>query len=248
MFQQVPSYSTAFVAGLLSFLTPCVLPLVPGYLSFISGVSLSELQARDREDKWKKLMPVIASTLLFILGFTLVFMASGATAFAAGRALNEYREWLIRLAGVVVIVLGLHMAGAFTIKALHQEKRLQGGKGGSLPRAFLLGLAFAFGWTPCLGPILGGIWGLAMRQETVGQALVLMAFYSAGLAIPFFITGIAVDSFFKAFDKIKLHFRKIEIGAGALLVAIGFIMVINRFDYLKLIFQFILPDQVNLWG
>ncbi len=247
IFQQVPGYLTAFTAGLISFVTPCVLPLVPGYISFISGVSLSDLEAKE-EDKWKKLVPVMACTLAFVLGFTLVFMASGATAFALGQALARYKEWLVRAAGLVIIILGLHMAGAFKIQALYQEKRFAGGRGGSLPRAFVLGIAFAFGWTPCVGPILGGILGLAIRENTVNKALGLMAFYSAGLALPFFITGLAVDSFFNAFDRIKNHFRKIEIGAGALLVVIGVLMVVNRFDYLKHLFQLILPDSVNLWG
>jgi cytochrome c-type biogenesis protein len=248
LFQQVPGYLTAFGAGLLSFLTPCVLPLVPGYISFISGVSLSDLENRAEEERWKKLMPVMATTLFFVLGFSLVFIMSGATAFALGQALARYKDWLVRGAGLIIIILGLHMAGAFRIQALYQEKRFQGGKGGSLPRAFVLGIAFAFGWSPCVGPILGGILGLAIREDTVYKALGLMAAYSAGLALPFFITGLAVDSFFKAFDRIKNHFHKIEIGAGALLVIIGLLMVVNRFDYLKHVFQLILPDSVNLWG
>ncbi len=248
MFQQAPSYTTAFVAGLLSFLTPCVLPLVPGYISFVSGVSLAELQDPAAESRWKRKLPVIFSTLVFILGFSIVFSLSGATAFAVGQAVSEYKEWLVRAAGVVIIILGLHMAGAFKIRALSFEHRFQGGTGGSLPKAFVLGLAFAFGWTPCIGPILGGIWGLAMKQETVWQALALMGFYSAGLAIPFLVTGVAVDTFFKAFDRIKHHFRKIEIGAGVLLIIIGLMMVLNQFELLRAFFQDILPGTVNEWG
>jgi cytochrome c-type biogenesis protein len=165
-----------------------------------------------------------------------------------GKALGQHKDILIRIAGAVIIVLGLHMAGAFKIKALYSEKRFEGGQGGSLPRAFVLGLAFAFGWTPCVGPILGGILGLAANQERVGEALGLMGLYCAGLAIPFFLTGLMVDRFFKAFDRIKVHFRKIEIGAGALLVVIGLMMVINRFHYLKQLFNLILPDSVNFLG
>jgi cytochrome c-type biogenesis protein len=112
----------------------------------------------------------------------------------------------------------------------------------------LLGVAFAFGWTPCVGPILGGILGLVAYQDKTGQALALMLFYSAGMAIPFFITGIAVDSFFKTFDRIKDHFRKIEIGSGVLLVLIGLLMVTNSFSYLKVFFQWVLPESVNFWG
>ena len=249
MFQQAPSYLTAFIAGLLSFLTPCVLPLVPGYLSFISGVSLEEMTATDdAAQTWKRRKDVLLTTLAFIVGFSIVFILSGLTAFAVGQAVAQYKEWLIRAAGVVVIVLGLHMAGVFRIGKLYQEKRFQGGQGGTLPRAFLLGLAFAFGWTPCLGPILGAILGLAMNQDKLVQALILMVLYSAGLAIPFFIAGLAVDVFFKAFDKIKVHFHKIEIGAGALLVVIGLFMVVDRFGYLKTLFDYVLPDFVKMWG
>lgn len=248
MFQQAPGYLAAFLGGLISFLTPCVLPLVPGYISFISGVSLAELEGKEGVGKREKLLPVLTTTLVFILGFSLVFIASGLTAFAAGRVIVQYKEWLIRIAGLVIIALGLHMAGVFRIPALYQEKRFQGGPGGSLPRAFMLGLAFAFGWTPCVGPILGGIWGLAMKQDRFWQALVLMLFYCAGLAIPFLVTGLAVDRFFQAFDKIKVHFHKIEIAAGTLLVIIGAMMVVNWFKYLKILFQWVLPDSAAMWG
>ena len=248
MFQQVPGYMAAFLAGLLSFLTPCVLPLVPGYISFVSGVSLSELQEGDEEGKAGRMLPVLLCTLAFVLGFSLVFISVGISAHKLIALFPQFKLWMIRVGGLVVIMLGLHMAGAFKIQALYQEKRFEGGAGGSLPRAFLLGLAFAFGWTPCVGPILGGILGLAAYQDRTGQALVLMILYSLGMALPFILTGLAVDWFFKAFDRIKDHFRKIEIGSGVLLIAIGLMMVIGRFDYLKKFFQLILPDQVNLWG
>mgnify|MGYP000291887658 CR=1 FL=1 len=249
MFQQAPSYLTAFFAGLLSFLTPCVLPLVPGYLSFISGVSLEELSGRaEAEGAGRRRRAVLLSTLMFVTGFSIVFILTGLTAFAVGQAMAQYKEWLIRVAGVVVIVLGLHMAGGFRIGKLYQEKRFQGGRGGSLPRAFILGLAFAFGWTPCIGPILGGIWGLAMNQDRFFQALALMALYSAGLAIPFILTGLAVETFFKAFDRVKAHFHIIEVGAGILLVVIGLFMVVNKFTYLKALFDYILPEAVKMWG
>jgi len=248
LLQQTPGYLAAFMGGLISFLTPCVLPLVPGYISFISGVSLAELQAEDKDDRWKRIMPVVLTTLAFILGFSIVFILSGATVYAVGQAMREYKDWLVRIAGVVIVILGLHMAGAFRISRLDREHRFHSGKGGSVPRAFLLGLAFAFGWTPCMGPILGGIWGLAMKQETVNQALVLMAWYSAGLAIPFFITGVAVDRFMKTFDRIKNHFRKIEIVAGALLMIIGGMMILNRFELLRGLFQLIMPDATATWG
>ncbi len=249
MFQQAPSFFAAFTAGFLSFLTPCVLPLVPGYISFISGVSLSDLQQKEGAGGWKKLIPVMLSTLAFVIGFSLVFVSTGALIQYLGGTLAEYKVWLVRAAGLVIIIFGLHMAGAFKIQALLREKRLDGGaKGGGIPRAFALGVAFAFGWTPCVGPILGAILGLAASQDKIGQAVILMCLYSAGLAIPFFLTGLAVDSFFKAFDKIKRHFRKIEIVAGSLLVVIGVVMFLNQFDLLKDLFLYIVPEKLNTLG
>jgi cytochrome c-type biogenesis protein len=247
MFQQVPDYLTAFTAGVLSFLTPCVLPLVPGYISFISGVSLAELSDLENNERQKYLV-LIATIGAFILGFSLVFILSGLFAFGVGQAIAGYKTLLIRLAGLVIIALGLHMAGVFRISALYREKRFSGGRGGSLPRAFLLGLAFAFGWTPCVGPILGGIWGLAMKQDSWRQALMLMILYSAGLALPFFLAGLMVETFFKFFERVKRYFRAIEIASGGLLVLIGLMMVSNRFHYLKAFFQWLLPDRVNFWG
>ncbi len=249
MFQQVPSYFAAFGAGFLSFLTPCVLPLVPGYISFISGISLTELQGKKKKKDWHKFVPVVLNTLAFILGFSVVFVSTGAFVYYIGEALAEYKIWLVRIAGLVIIVFGLHMAGVFKIKALYKEKRLVGGnKGGSIPRAFLLGFVFAFGWTPCVGPILGAILGLATSEEHISQALILMCLYSAGLAIPFLTTGLAVDRFFSAFDKIKNHFRKIEITAGTLLVVIGTVMALNRFELIKKLFMIIVPESMEMWG
>ncbi len=249
MFQEAPGYFAAFTAGFLSFLTPCVLPLVPGYISFISGVSLAELKDADESHDWRTLLPVVSSTLAFVLGFSVVFVSTGAFVYFIGAAMAEYKIWLIRIAGAVIIVFGLHMAGVFKIQALYKEKRMEGTKkGGSLPRAFLLGLAFAFGWTPCVGPILGAILGLASTKDQIGQALILMCLYSAGMAIPFFITGIAVDSFFSAFDKVKHHFRKIEIASGVLLVLIGAVMLTNQFGLLKKLFIMIIPESMEMWG
>ncbi len=249
MFHQAPGYLAAFTAGILSFLTPCVLPLVPGYISFISGVSLSELKAADAERDWRKLAPVVSSTCAFILGFSLVFISTGAFIYFIGEALAEYKIWLIRAAGLVIILFGLHMAGVLRIRALYSEKRLEAGTaGGSVPRAFVLGFAFAFGWTPCAGPILGAIMGIASTKDQIGQALALMCLYSAGMAVPFFVTGLAVDRFFSLFDRIKNHFRKIEIAAGALLVLIGALMLLDQFGLIEKIFELIVPERLDKWG
>jgi cytochrome c-type biogenesis protein len=247
MLFQSPHLLTAFVAGLLSFLTPCVLPLVPGYLSFISGQSLLEMSSR--ETRKKVLGPVIKSSLSFILGFSVVFVTLGALATTLGQHLAAHKDLLGPIGGVIIIVLGLHMAGVFHIGFLHREARFQGApQAHGAVRAFLLGLAFAFGWTPCVGPILGGILTLAVREDTVRQGIFLLVAYSLGMGVPFFLTGLAVDRFFTFFDRFKHHFRKVEIAAGALLIVIGIFMIVGEFNTLKVFFDRIVPESFSRWG
>ncbi len=239
----MPIYLGSIIAGVVSFLTPCVLPLVPGYISYISGVSLSEMGKSDgKDDSLKNTLPIIYCTLSFIGGFTVIFIAGGATAFALGSAISGHKDILMRLAGEVIILLGLYMIGVLRIGALDREWRFQGGKGGSITGAFLLGMAFAFGWSPCLGPIVGTMLTMASEQETVFQAIGLMILYSIGLAVPFLLTGLAMDTFFKLFDRIKKHLHKIEIGAGVILIILGNLMLLGLFDYLRVFFAWILPE------
>jgi len=247
MLMNTPHLLTAFVAGLLSFLTPCVLPLVPGYLSFISGQSLLEM--RSQETRRKVLGPVMITSLSFILGFSAVFVALGALATALGQHLARHKELLTTFGGAIIIVLGLHMAGVFRLGFLQREARFQGdSKAHGAVRAFLLGLAFAFGWTPCVGPILGGILTLAVREDSVRQGIFLLIAYSLGMGVPFFLTGIAVDRFFTFFDRFKRHFHKVEIAAGALLIAIGLTMIFGEFNTLKVFFDRIVPESFSRWG
>src|SRR5215470_3927750 len=167
----------AFFAGVLSFLSPCVLPLVPGYISLISGATVEELQSKDR----KLLNTVLLHSLMFILGFTLVFVMLGAAATTIGQLMREYKKPLTWIAGIVVIIFGLHLTGIFKIKALYADKRLHSVKGGGSPiGAFLVGFAFAFGWTPCLGPYLSVILGFAGNSETVTKGVILLWVYSLG--------------------------------------------------------------------
>jgi cytochrome c-type biogenesis protein len=215
---------TAFAFGFLSFISPCVLPIVPGYISFISGVSLNEIETTG--DKSKARRKIILNTLFFILGFSLVFILLGATATAVGQFLIDNLPLFSQIAGVIIIVFGLHMAGVFKIKFLQYEKRIHTQtKPLGFLGSFVVGLAFAFGWTPCIGPILGAILGIAAQKETVWQGIVLLTSYSAGLGIPFLITGISISAFYNFFNKIKRYFKMIEIIGGVMLIIVGILMI-----------------------
>src|SRR5437879_4594579 len=182
----------AFTAGLISFLSPCVLPLVPGYISLISGAGLEELRQSDG----RLTRAVVLNSILFILGFTAVFLALGAVATTVGQLVRQHIGVLSKIAGAVIIVLGLHQAGALPIRALYADKRFHGTpKGAAGTRAFLVGSAFGFGWTPCAGPILAVILTLAAAESTVGKGVWLLALYAMGLALPFLMTAFSINSF-----------------------------------------------------
>jgi len=217
------SFIAAFFAGLLSFLSPCILPLIPGYISFISGTTIEEMTGRKSENRGQKTeTKIILNILLFILGFSFVFIALGASATAIGGILQTRLALISKIAGVVIVVFGLHLLGLFKIKAFYSEKRFHlRTKPLGLFGSFILGLAFAFGWTPCIGPILAGILAFAATEEKVLHGVFLLSIYSAGLGIPFLLTGIAINRFFTAYNKIKHHFRKVEIISGILLIIIG---------------------------
>ncbi|HEY7499184.1 MAG TPA: cytochrome c biogenesis protein CcdA [Vicinamibacterales bacterium] len=217
---------TAFGAGFLSFISPCVLPLIPGYLSFVSGVSLEEM--RDDAARAAR-RQVVVSSLAFIVGFSLVFIALGATASVIGKFLFRNEGILNKVAGVLVIVFGLHTMGVFRIPFLETEKRMKAGaKPKSLIGAVMVGMAFGFGWTPCIGPILAGILVLAGRQDTVLEGVLMLAVYSAGLGVPFLLTSIAINTFFAASKRIRRHYHAIELASGALLVGIGLLLFTNQ--------------------
>jgi cytochrome c-type biogenesis protein len=228
----------AFVAGLLSFISPCVLPLIPGYLSYISGLSLDEMRGTPGPGGAAVAVaaPVAArrrillSSLAFVLGFSLVFVGLGASASVIGQFLMERLTLLGKIAGVIIIIFGLHTMGVLRIDWLYAEKRVQTTKKpAGLFGAMVVGIAFAFGWTPCIGPILAGILAIAATQDTVSHGVRLLAIYSLGLAIPFILTSLAIDRFFAAFARIRRHYHKIEIVSGALLVVIGVLIFTNRF-------------------
>ncbi len=218
------SLFAAFTAGLLSFLSPCILTLIPAYLSFISGVSLSEM--RKEESESKSSVKVLSNALFFVIGFSFVFVALGASATFLGKFLIAELGILRRVAGVLVILLGLLVLGVFRIGFLDQEKRYhQRTKPFGLFGSFLVGMAFAFGWTPCIGPILAGILFVASTKETVVQGIGLLGVYSAGLGIPFLLAALAVDRFLRVSSWINRHFQAIKITSGLLLIAVGILML-----------------------
>jgi cytochrome c-type biogenesis protein len=221
----------ALVFGFLSFISPCVLPLVPAYLSYISGHTFEELTGKERRGH------IVAKTLLqaaaFCLGFTAVFLAMGVTATELGSFLTAHKMLFNRVAGIIIIVLGFHMVGVYRIKFLLMEKRFEGKKGRwGIVGTFVVGVAFAFGWTPCIGPFLATLWALAAVQETVWQGFFLLLVYSLGLAIPFLLAAVAVNTFLSAFQKIKQHFRTVEVVGGILLIEFGHIIFFNKLGWL----------------
>jgi len=235
------SLVAAFLGGILSFISPCVLPLVPGYLSFVSGVSLEQMGGAGGTSKQAASgrSRVFVSSLAFVLGFSLVFIALGASATAIGQLVSGQLRLLGKIAGLVIIVFGLHTMGLLKIGWLYRDTRVQTQKKPAGPLgAMLVGIAFAFGWTPFIGPILAGILAIAGTQETVGQGVRLLAVYSIGLGVPFLLTALAVDRFFSAFARIRRYYHAVEIVSGALLVGIGVLIFTNRFT---LIAQWLTP-------
>jgi cytochrome c-type biogenesis protein len=240
-----PAVVMAFIAGLISFLSPCVLPLVPGYLSIISGFSLDQLKGSAHDASLKR--SVIFSSIMFIIGFSITFIALGATATVLGKALLTRMPILLRIAGVIIIIFGLHLLGIFKINALYQDKRLHSVQ---TPRgafgALLLGLAFAFGWSPCIGPILGTIMGIASQQDTVMKGVLLLAIYSLGLGVPFLLTSLGLNHFLAFYGRFKKHFRALEVVSGILIIGIGVLIVTNQMARMNEYFQFLSDIEYKL--
>lgn len=226
----LPLPIAAFLAGIVSFLSPCVLPLVPGYVSLISGVGVEQLQAQET----RLMRKVMLNSISFILGFSLVFIMLGALATGVSQILARYKSVLAQVAGVLIILFGLHLTGIFRIKALYADKRLHSVKGSSTVwGAFVIGFAFAFGWTPCVGPILAGILTLAAAQDTVMKAVMLLAIYSLGLAVPFLVTSLGIERFLKFYSRFRSHMHAVEVASGALLIVLGVLLVMGRFTIIS---------------
>ena len=226
----LPLPIAAFLAGLISFLSPCVLPLVPGYVSLISGAAVEELKAQEN----RLLRKLMMNSVAFIVGFSAVFIALGAISTEVGQLLAMYKSRLSVVAGIVIILFGLHLTGIFKIKALYADARLHKVKGGSTPwGAFVIGFAFAFGWTPCVGPILAVILGFAAAQDSVFKGILLLAVYSLGLAVPFLLTSLGIERFLKFYGRFRAHMRALEVASGMLLIALGGLLVLGRFTLLS---------------
>ena len=222
----LPLPLAAFVAGLISFLSPCVLPLVPGYVSLISGVGVEQLKMKEGE-LFRKVM---LNSAAFFIGFSIVFITLGAISTEVGQVLAQYKSLLARIAGVVIILFGLHLTGILQIKALLADTRLHGLKGSSSAwGAFVIGFAFAFGWTPCVGPILAVVLGFAAAQDTVWKGIFLLAIYSAGLAVPFLLTSLGIERFLKFYNRFKFHMHAVEVASGVFLIGLGILLVMGRF-------------------
>jgi len=233
---------TAFLAGIVSFVSPCVLPLIPAYLSFLTGSSLEELKTQSDVGSRARVM---FHALAFVAGFTVVFMAIGLSASAIGSAFVNYKDWIARIGGVVVIVLGLNMIGLFRIPMLMMDKRVQVRSANrSVFASFLVGIGFAAGWSPCVGPILAGIILLA-AQERYGTATFLLFVYSMGLAIPFLLTAAAITRALGALNRVKRYLGAIEMGAGAFLVATGVVLITGTFGRVAgFFYQYVKPPSL----
>ena len=214
----------AFGAGLISFLSPCVLPLIPGYISFISGSSLNELLTNKKIN----IIPLI----LFTLGFSFVFIMFGAAASYLGQVLLQNSQTLRIIAGLVIIIFSLQLIGIINIGFLNFEKKIYTKKNNNIWFSFVIGMAFGFGWTPCIGPILGSILALASTEETILKAIILLSFYSLGLAIPFILSGYLMQRFLMFSKNFKKNINLVSKGGGAILLITGILILTNQLQVL----------------
>ncbi|MBI4684732.1 MAG: sulfite exporter TauE/SafE family protein [Nitrospirae bacterium] len=221
------SFSFAFVAGVLSFLSPCVLPLVPSYVSFITGISFEDLTGGSDRKRIQRL--TIINSLIFICGFSAVFIALGASSSAVGQLFFQYQEWIRIIGGILIIIFGLFIAGFLRLDFLMRDKKIHlSGKPAGYIGTFVIGMTFAAGWTPCIGPILGTILLYASSKGSTIYGLKLLSVYSLGLAVPFFLSSLAMNSFLSYSKKIQRYMRVIMIISGLLLIIFGVMLLTNR--------------------
>jgi len=230
-----PTLVASFGAGLLSFLSPCTLPLVPGYLAFMSGLGVEEAQARDNTGT------VFTAALLFVLGFSLVFVALGATASYLGSLVHQYHPVLVRAAGVFIILMALVIIGLVQVPALYRERRFHLGRAFGRWSAFPLGMAFAFGWVPCIGPILGAVLGVASTQGTAQQGAALLLAYALGLGVPFLAVALFADRLIHALAPIRRHYGAVNLVGGTVLLVMGIFLVLGTWTQL-------LSPLINWYG
>lgn len=213
------TYLAALIAGLVSFLSPCVLPLVPPYLVYLAGTSLERFADREPEPRVKR--ETVLAACLFVFGFSTVFVSLGASASVIGSLIRAYSGPLATIAGVIIIIMGLHFLGLTRIGLLYRQKRMEVPKPVELWGAYVMGLAFAFGWTPCIGPILAAILAVAAAEQTVTKGASLLAVYSLGLGIPFIVAAFAIEPFAAFLARFRKHMLRVEQAMGALLVLTG---------------------------
>tara|TARA_Y100000768_G_scaffold298855_1_gene232613 strand:- start:382 stop:1089 length:708 start_codon:yes stop_codon:yes gene_type:complete len=228
----------ALGAGLISFLSPCVLPLIPGYISYVSGNSLNELI----EKKNINLIPVI----LFTVGFSLVFITFGAASTFLGQVLLQNSYGLRIIAGLIIIILSLHIIGVINIKFLNYEKRIQTNINKNIFSPVLIGMAFAFGWTPCIGPILGSILVLASTEDSLVRGILLLSFYSIGLAVPFILSGYLIQKFLIFSKNFKKNINKVSKIGGIILLITGVLIITNQLQALGFYLLNVFPFLQNL--
>jgi cytochrome c-type biogenesis protein len=232
------TYIGAFIAGLLSFLSPCVLPLIPSYITYITGISFADLQAEHPSHVIRQ--KTILHSLCFICGFTAVFVLLGASATYIGSFLNENAIVIRKIGGILLVVLGIHVTGLMPLRFLLGEKRISlKHKPAGYAGSFLVGIAFAAGWTPCIGPILAAILAVAATEEQVYQGILLLLLYSLGLGVPFFLSALAMHRFLIVFNRFKKHIRVFEIITGAFLMVIGMLIYSNLLSRLSGYMSFI---------
>ena len=217
------SFSAAFLAGILTFLSPCILPLIPAYISYITGISLDQLKKGESRSIRRK---TLVHSLLFIAGFSLVFIALGASATYVGRLFAEYKSIISRIGGAFIIVLGLYLVGVFKLDFLAKEKRLTLKlQKGSKVSSVLFGVVFAAAWTPCVGPILGSILTLAGTRSSMIEGTLLLCAYSLGIAIPFIVSALLINSFLAYFARLKKYISAVQVACGVLLIIIGLLLL-----------------------
>ncbi len=221
----------ALAAGVLSFLSPCVLPVVPPYLAYMSGISISELSGAAAPKVADRRRGALLPALFFVMGLSTVFLLLGIAASALGRVLLPWLSWLNLVSGAMVVILGLHFLHVFRIPLLDREARIDAGdRGGSALGAYVLGLAFAFGWTPCIGPQLGAILSLAAQEASVGRGMILLAVYAAGLGIPFVLVALFMGRAIGLMARVKKHMGLIERLMGILLILVGIALMTGFFS------------------
>jgi cytochrome c-type biogenesis protein len=240
------TYWIAFTAGILSFVSPCVLPLIPSYLTYITGLSFNQLD--DAHPGARVRLTVLLHTLCFIFGFSVVFILLGASAgIASGQIqalLREGLDWVAKIGGLLILLFGVHMTGLFSFSALLRDKRVHlHKKPAGFFGTFIIGVAFAAGWTPCIGPILASILMVAATSGQVGEGTILLTFYSMGLGVPFLLSGLLFHQFLNAFKRLRNHMRKIEIGTGAMLMAVGIMLMFDLLGPITMFFYRWVPVQ-----